>query len=103
MTTLTETYSTEVSPMEIARAAAKYLKDEYGATRVLLFGSLARGDYDPRYSDIDIYFEGVPRAKVDEAAGMAMWHFPKHDIEFCADARCSEDLLKTIHETGIPL
>ena len=103
MTTLTETHPTEISPMEIARAAAKYLKDEYGATRVLLFGSLAKGDYDPRYSDIDIYFEGVPRRKVDEVAGRAMCRFSKHDIDFVPDVRCEADLLETIHETGIPL
>ena len=92
----------DAPPMDVARSAAEFLK-EHGATRVLLFGSLANGDYDPRYSDIDIYFEGVPRAEVDEVAGMGMWHFPKHDIDFWADARCPDYFLKRIFETGIPL
>ena len=88
--------------MEVARAAAKFLK-EHGATRVLLFGSLANGDYDPRSSDIDIYFEGVPRPRVDVVGGMGMCRFPKHDIDFWADARCSPRFLKRILDTGIPL
>jgi uncharacterized protein len=50
-----------------ARAAAAVLRERYGATRVVVFGSLARGDFSP-HSDIDLvawdvapqrYFEAV--------------------------------------------
>ncbi|MFL5275310.1 MAG: nucleotidyltransferase family protein [Myxococcales bacterium] len=43
---------------EVARALARRLQEELGATRILLFGSLARGRFGPN-SDIDIAFEGV--------------------------------------------
>ena len=46
--------------MEISREAARILKKKYGATRVALFGSLARSSMFATTSDIDLYAEGVP-------------------------------------------
>jgi predicted nucleotidyltransferase len=46
-----------------ARRAAAFLRDEFGARRVVLFGSLARGDRFHQRSDIDVAVEGIePRA-----------------------------------------
>ena len=39
--------------------AARLLKEEFGATRVILFGSLARNDHFHLRSDIDLAVEGV--------------------------------------------
>lgn len=44
---------------EVARAAAKLLKEKFGARRVILFGSLARGDHFHRRSDIDLAVGGI--------------------------------------------
>jgi predicted nucleotidyltransferase len=41
---------------KIAREVADYLRREYGATKVLLFGSAVAGNYVTGHSDIDIYF-----------------------------------------------
>jgi predicted nucleotidyltransferase len=46
--------------MEISREAARILKKKYRATRVVLFGSLARSPLFAPTSDIDLYAEGVP-------------------------------------------
>jgi predicted nucleotidyltransferase len=43
----------------VAREAATLLKEKFGAGRVILFGSLARGDRFHRRSDIDLAVEGV--------------------------------------------
>jgi uncharacterized protein len=43
-----------------ARAAARMLKEKYGAKRVVLFGSLARGDCWKGF-DVDLAVEGVER------------------------------------------
>jgi predicted nucleotidyltransferase len=40
---------------------ADYLCREYGAIKVLLFGSAVADNYVTGHSDIDIYFEGVPK------------------------------------------
>jgi predicted nucleotidyltransferase len=45
--------------LAIARRLAQVLVDRYGAGRVLLVGSLARGDFGLG-SDIDLAAEGVP-------------------------------------------
>ncbi len=44
----------------IARRAARLLKEEFGATRVVAFGSLAHGAWFGPRSDIDLAVEGIP-------------------------------------------
>ena len=51
----------------LAQRIARYLRRRYGATRVLLFGSLAAGYYNPDFSDIDVYFEGIRDVLVADA------------------------------------
>ena len=48
--------------MTIARSTAARLRNEFGATRVAIFGSLAREDFGLD-SDIDIVVWGVARSK----------------------------------------
>jgi predicted nucleotidyltransferase len=47
---------------EAARAAARILKQEFGAVRVVAFGSLARGAWFHPRSDIDLAVEGIAPA-----------------------------------------
>ncbi len=43
-----------------ARRAARLLREEFGATRVIAFGSLAHGAWFEPRSDIDLAAEGIP-------------------------------------------
>jgi predicted nucleotidyltransferase len=43
----------------VARQAAQVLKERFGATRVILFGSLAHGAWFHARSDIDLAAEGI--------------------------------------------
>lgn len=52
--------------LEAVRALAERLVAELGARRVVLFGSLARGD-DTEASDVDILVYGLPPARLLEA------------------------------------
>jgi uncharacterized protein len=45
---------------------ARMLAEDFGATRVLLFGSLARGTATPR-SDVDLLIAGLPFERLIEA------------------------------------
>lgn len=45
----------------LARATARTLRQQFGATRVVLFGSLARGHFTP-WSDVDILAYGIPES-----------------------------------------
>ena len=44
----------------VARQAAGILKSEFGATRVVVFGSLSHGAWFNARSDIDLLAEGIP-------------------------------------------
>jgi len=48
------------SAWTVAREAAGILKEEFGATRVVVFGSLAHGAWFNSRSDIDLMAEGIP-------------------------------------------
>jgi predicted nucleotidyltransferase len=45
--------------LEVAREAARLLYDDFGVTRVILFGSLAHGAWFHARSDIDLAVEGL--------------------------------------------
>ena len=43
-----------------AREAARVLREGFGATRVIAFGSLAHGAWFSSHSDVDLAVEGIP-------------------------------------------
>ena len=45
--------------LEALRAAATTLKERFGASRVIVFGSLARGGWRTSVSDVDLAVEGL--------------------------------------------
>lgn len=45
---------------QVARRAAALLKEQFGATRVLVFGSLVHGTWFRPDSDIDLAVAGIP-------------------------------------------
>lgn len=85
-----------------ARDVANYLRKRHGATRVLLFGSLAHGKYSAG-SDIDIYFEGVPPDKAGAATGLAMVAFPNAPLDLWPDDHCAPFFKSEALATGKPL
>ena len=46
-----------------ARSAAAHLRANYGATRVAVYGSLARGSGFSRWSDVDLFAAGIPDSR----------------------------------------
>lgn len=63
----------------LAGKVARYLKERYGASRVLLFGTLASGFFNPDFSDIKVGFEGVKKELVDDAMADCRFHFGWRD------------------------
>jgi predicted nucleotidyltransferase len=89
--------------MEISRGAARILRKKYGATRVVLFGSLARSSLFANTSDIDLYAEGVPgslffgaEAEIEEIA-------KGFRVDLVEKRECPPQLLREIEEEGIDL
>jgi predicted nucleotidyltransferase len=79
------------------------LRDRFGATRVRLFGSLARGDGDvDRGFDIDLAVEGVAPGKFFEAWAVAARQTKRRlDVVDVKDA--SPLLRQRFDEDGIDL
>ena len=84
-----------------AAAAARMLRERFGARRVRLFGSLARGDADETF-DVDLAVEGVEPARFFEAWAVAAGLVRrKLDLVDLADA---PPLLRSrIEEDGVDL
>jgi predicted nucleotidyltransferase len=86
--------------MLAARKAAKLLKSEFGATEVILFGSLARRLGFTRWSDIDLAVRGIDPEKFFAAFGA----IERIDVNFQIDLveleTCPPALLKSIEKDG---
>jgi len=88
--------------MTVAKKVASFLKKEYGATRVMLFGSLADGFFK-KDSDIDIYFEGIPSTRLLRAAGHCTEVFHKYDLDLIPASFCDADMRQRILKEGVAL
>lgn len=63
----------------LATRVARYLKDRYGAKRVMLLGSLASGLFNPDFSGIRVGFEGVQEDLERSAITDCRFHFGNRD------------------------
>jgi predicted nucleotidyltransferase len=87
----------------VARKAAKLLKSEFGATEVILFGSLARRVGFTLWSDIDLASRGIPSEKYLTAMDTVLYLSPEFKIDLVELETCSPALLKSIEKEGKPL
>jgi predicted nucleotidyltransferase len=79
------------------------LKASHGATRVLLFGSTAKGGFESHHSDIDLYFEGVPYERELAVTGMALCAFPELDLDLFPAGHATRDLTEEVKISGMVL
>ena len=86
--------------LQVAQAVAERLRTHYGATRVVLFGSVVEGFYVPGHSDIDIYFE-LPNEKDEwRTTGSLMLEFSKYDIDFRPVGECTPRFREAVLRKG---
>ena len=89
--------------MNAAHKAAKLLETEFGATEVILFGSLARRGSFSFYSDIDLTNRGIASEKFFAASAA----LERVDVNFQIDLvdleTCPPAVLKKIEKDGQPL
>ena len=83
-----------------ARKAAKLLRNEFGAQKVIAFGSLIRhGDFT-LWSDIDIAAKGIPPARFFEAVGAVTGMSAEFKIDLIDLETCPTSLRKSIEIAG---
>lgn len=87
----------------LARRAARLLREEFGATRVVAFGSLAHGAWFEPRSDIDLAVEGIP-AEAFWRAWCALDRLDSAvDIDLVAIESAPERLRDEIAHQGVAL
>ena len=86
-----------------ARRAAQLLRDQFGATRVVVFGSLVYEDCFTIWSDVDIAAWGIAPEQTFRAIGEV--HDLTNEIEcnLIDVASCRSAILQTIEQKGIDL
>lgn len=87
---------------ELAGRIAAVLFREFGATRVVLFGSLASGRFDAR-SDIDIAAAGIDPARFFAAAAAAQRHGEPVDVDLVPLETASPLLRAHVDNEGVEL
>jgi predicted nucleotidyltransferase len=89
----------------VARLAAEMLKKRFGATRVVVFGSLSRESKFTPWSDVDLGVWGIAPEDYYRAAGAAMdtglENGIRVDVVDLAD--CGPQFLLDIEKEGIDL
>lgn len=89
--------------LALAHRAAALLQGDFGAERVILFGSLAReGVFDTR-SDVDLAVWGLDGRKYLRALSRLMDLDPMIEIDLVIAEDASPTFLAPIEQKGIPL
>jgi uncharacterized protein len=87
----------------VARQAASLLKGQFGATRVVAYGSLAHGAWFNARSDIDLMVVGILPEKFWRAWA-ALDHISNgFEIDLVADEELTESLRTVIGREGVEL
>ena len=86
----------------VASALAQELRSRFGAERVVLFGSLARGEFSGR-SDIDLAVWGIPPAEFYRAVAFASGRSTVWAVDLVDAEDCSESLRRNIEQEGVAL
>ncbi|MCU0913232.1 MAG: nucleotidyltransferase domain-containing protein [Planctomycetes bacterium] len=88
---------------QLARDAAQRLRDQFGARRVLLFGSAAERSSFTRWSDVDLAAWGIPPERFYAAVAAVTSFRVDIPVDLVDAEQCSEDLKKIIAQEGVEL
>ena len=87
----------------VARQAAKVLREQFGAQRVVIFGSLAQRGWFTQWSDIDLAAWGVPDERFYQAVATITALSPAFKVDLIDPATCRPRLRQAIAREGIEL
>jgi predicted nucleotidyltransferase len=93
----------EEAAWELARRAATILRKQFGATRVMAFGSLVHEGCFTSWSDVDIAAWGIPLEDTFRAIGVVMDMRREIEVNLVDVGACSPSLRATIEREGVEL
>jgi predicted nucleotidyltransferase len=88
---------------ELAHRAAALLREQFGATRIVVFGSLVHEGAFTLWSDLDIAAWGIRPEDTFLAIGAVMDLDPEVQVNLVDVATCSPSLLTIIKREGMQL
>jgi predicted nucleotidyltransferase len=88
---------------QLARRAAAMLKEQYGVSRVVLFGSLIHPDRFTVRSDVDLAAWGLTSANWLKAIGAVRNLSREIELNLVDVSTCSSELLAIVEQEGLPL
>lgn len=87
----------------VARRAAALLKGDYGASRVALFGSLARHEPLSAHSDVDLVVWGLDERLYYRAVAQLLDLDPSITVDLLCAETLSTDFLSMVETIGVAL
>lgn len=88
------------SAWEVARISANILKENYGAHKVMIFGSLTDYTSFTQWSDIDLAVWGIPDQKFYAAVGAITSLSTEFKIDLIDALECRPSILHAIKTEG---
>jgi len=86
-----------------ARTASHILRERFGASRVVVFGSLSRPSDFTQWSDIDLAAYGIPPERFYRAVADVTGFSREFEIDLTDVETCPPGLLKAVEKEGIDL
>ena len=94
--------SEQDSAKNLAGSIARELVKRFGAHKVVLFGSVARGDIHKK-SDIDLAVWGIPPKDFYRAVAFASGYSKEWKVDLVDAEDCRESVRRSILEEGVEL
>jgi len=88
---------------KLAKRAAALLKENFGAGKVVVFGSLTKRLWFTRWSDIDLAAWGIPDEQFYAAVGAVTALSADFKIDLIDVNECRDSLRKAIEAEGIKI
>ena len=88
---------------EVARTAARLLRERFGVKRVIAFGSLVHRERFGRWSDIDLAAWDIPADQFYRAVAVVTGISPDFEVNLVDPAGCRSSVRQSIEREGIDL
>ena len=87
----------------VARTAADLLHERFGASRVVVFGSLAHDEWFTRWSDIDLAAWGIPPGAFFRAVAAVTGLSAEFKVDLVDPHDCRPALRRVIEREGVAM
>ncbi len=88
---------------KLANKVAELLRKNFGATKVILFGSLLNRAWFTQWSDIDLAAWGIPKERYFAAVAYVTGLSQDFRIDLIDPETCRPNLLEVINKEGIEI